>query len=114
MATLNESKVQGTFKFAVYQHPELMSKVFQGTLHLFEHRYNDQFTFWHGVAEIACNQSDVLNIAAKAGAGFVIVLTLADGRTGTAKYLDMLADHTAPGSNITIALVGDKELKGAP
>jgi hypothetical protein len=106
------TRLGATLKFGAYGQP--LGQPYHAQLDLFEHQYNDHFRFWWGVAEVACNQQDILTPVANSPGSFVVAVQLSDGRTGLARYVDMLADHTAPGSNITIALIGEKELRGMP
>jgi hypothetical protein len=96
------SQVVGLFTFAVYDQPLSNSKQFPGILNAFEYWYNDTFSFWHAVALIGCNQTDIESLAANGAGASVIVVTPSTDRAETAKYLDMLADDTF----ISVARVG--------
>ncbi len=110
--TLRESKPTVVVRFGVYGQP--LGKEHSGTLHLFEHGYDKTFSFWWGVAEVACNQADIQREQAKAMGQFIVSVKLSDGRTGIARLTNLHADYTAPGSVISIALAGEQDLKGAP
>jgi hypothetical protein len=112
MLEVKESKQGANFRFGLYG--QRLSEPHSGQIHLFEHHYNDRFSFWWGVAEVVCDQAEILRLAAKSPGLFVVAVSLSDGRTAVARQVDMHADHTAPGSIMTIALFGDKPLRGAP
>jgi hypothetical protein len=95
----DKGKQDAVFRFGRVSH--------QGTIHLFEHDYDKHFSFWYGVASIACNQEDILK-------HLVLLVTLADGRIGIATKTDLLADYTAEGAPcITCSLFGTAVLEAA-
>jgi hypothetical protein len=93
---VKESKLLCKAVFGIDGQPETRSNTFDGVLHLFEHEYDPETTFWYGAAEIACNFQDFVAAQTKGRlTEFHISFSLEDGRGGAARNLNYRFDELA-------------------
>lgn len=84
MSSHIESK--GECRIHIVAETQFTGLSFQGTIHLFEHRYDANFFFWHGVIEVASSYVEMYNFAMKnLGQEIRVDVILSDGRHGSGR-----------------------------
>jgi hypothetical protein len=82
---------------------------FKGILHLFEHEYNRQISFWYGVAQLECTFEDFIRPGYEA-VGKAVIVFLGDRRQGTAECFTTIG-HVFEGTTYAwLALSGVSQL----
>ena len=56
------TKLDARFRFDLYLKPQAGPE-YPGLIHLFEHKYDDDVSFWYGIAEVSCEPEDVHKLA---------------------------------------------------
>ncbi|HEV3300529.1 MAG TPA: hypothetical protein VG055_12855 [Planctomycetaceae bacterium] len=90
------------------QQPETVKGPYEGILRLFEHHYNAETVFWHGIADIGCEAKEILQYAwgGYYYPQFAFYITLPDGRQGMARYLKMVTTHAPEATYVQVAVTG--------
>ena len=112
MPATKESKVGCMVSFSHDSNPDEISPAITGTLHLFEHAYNQYIpTFWYGVVELACSLKEIEATEKIPMEGVRAIVTLDDGRHGLARYTAGHLSKEGPAETWCLALFGATSLR---
>ncbi len=86
-------------------------QTYDATIHLFEHRYDEHFEFWHGVLEVASNYDEYYEFSQQHPPENIrFHIELEDGRNGQAAWLTQLEGREDGIPTYVIAVSGRNQL----
>jgi hypothetical protein len=110
MKRMHESKLNAEFQVVDKLACKKLSARVSGAIPLIEHQYDEDLSFWHGVAEVAIPLSALTQRPPEHAWVERVNLFLDDGRAGQCHVLTFQAQGGASGEYSRIQLVGLSEL----
>lgn len=87
-----------------------LSNLVDGVIHLFEHQYNDELFFWHGVAEVGIPWNALTQRPPEHSWVERVNVFLEDGRAGQCHILTFSGEKGESGDYARIQLTGTSKL----